>query len=239
FEAADAAEQGGEPETPLPAMPASEQVIQDYQTTRLSLKDHPLRFLRARYDKASVLTTAAATARAAGDFVQCAGIVLIRQRPGSAKGVFFITIEDETGVANLVVWPRVGAVYRPVLMGARILLVAGRVQRADNVTHIVADRLIDRTDDLYWLSEDAQRSAFNGVLARADHGRAPLPAAGQALRKRLQKLRKDDPLIAALSRADEVRKPIPDDVFYRPRDASGLRTHPRNVRVIPKSRDFH
>ncbi|MGF1544096.1 MAG: error-prone DNA polymerase [Parvularculaceae bacterium] len=243
FAAADVAEQGREAPTALPAVPPSEHVVQDYQTTRLSLREHPMTFLRRRYRPLNVLTTATANGAGNGAPVRAAGIVLIRQRPGSAKGVFFITIEDETGVANLVVWPRVGELYRPVLMGARILLVEGRVQTSDNVTHIVADRLIDRTDDLYWLSEDAQRDAFANALARADHGRAPLPSKHHTLEKRLRKLRADDPLRKVLSDADEIRNPIPDAVAARPRGASrraaGLRAHPRNVRVIPPSRDFH
>ncbi|MEL6257900.1 MAG: error-prone DNA polymerase [Pseudomonadota bacterium] len=195
FAAVDTAEQGDEPETALPCMPQSEHVVQDYQTTRLSLKDHPMRFLRQRYGDLGALTTQAACARANGARVCTAGVVLVRQKPGSANGVVFITLEDEVGIANLVVWPKVLERFRPVVMGARILFVKGRIQTADNVTHIVANELVDRTGDLNLLSEDAHR----------------------------------DPLKAALSHADEVLRPVPED----------RRTHPRNVRIIPKSRDFH
>ncbi|MEM9750812.1 MAG: OB-fold nucleic acid binding domain-containing protein, partial [Pseudomonadota bacterium] len=241
FAAADCPEQGAEPAARLPAMPASEHVIQDYQTTRLSLKDHPLRFLRDRYRALGVLPTAEAVAQRSGAPLRTAGIVLVRQRPGSANGVFFVTIEDETGIANLVVWPRVGEIYRPVLMGARILMVQGRVQTADNVTHIVADQLIDRTDDLHLLTEEAQRDPLQGVLARADHAKNPLPATSGALRKRQEKLRAEDPLLAVLSSADEVRNPVPEEraAASRGRLAAPSHRHPRNVRVIPKSRDFH
>ena len=234
FAAADVADEGDDHSVQLPAMPLSEHVIQDYQATRLSLKNHPMAFLRRRYARMQVRTTKDACNAPSGTLLMVSGIVLIRQRPGSAKGVFFVTIEDETGVANLVVWPKIGAVYRPVLMGARILLVKGRVQRADNVTHIVADQLVDRTRDLELLSEDAQRAVFDGVLARADHGRSPLPAAGQTLEKRLSRLPEDDPLRHMLARPDEVRRPVPDTP-----QQPNLRTHPRNVRIIPKSRDFH
>jgi error-prone DNA polymerase len=203
FEAGDTAEQGCEPDAPLPPMPASEHVLQDYQTTRLSLKDHPLCFLRARYSAARLLTTAEASVAPAGMRVSTAGIVLVRQKPGSANGVVFITIEDETGIANLVLWQRTVQKYRAIVMGARILAVVGRVQRADNVTHIVVERLVDRTRDLDGLGEDAA-----GQLAR---------------------LEKDDPLRGVLSNADEVRRPVGEDP----------RTHPRNMRIIPKSRDFH
>ncbi len=200
FAAADLAEQGEDDETRLPAMPASEHVLQDYQTLRLSLKDHPLRFLRERYGRLGIETTAAAAARPDGSRVRTAGVVLVRQKPGSAKGVVFITIEDETGIANLVVWQRVTERFRPVVMGARILAVEGRVQRADSVTHIVAERLVDRTADLAALSEDAL----------------------------------NDPLKGALANADEVVRPVPDRRGPPPRPS-----HPRNVRVIPASRDFH
>ncbi|RIJ33109.1 error-prone DNA polymerase [Henriciella mobilis] len=202
FAAADTAEQGGEARTPLPEMPLSEHVLQDYQTTRLSLKEHPMSFLRAHYRSLRTISTKEAVDLRNGSRVQTAGIVLVRQRPGSASGVCFITLEDETGIANLVVWPNVFERFRAVVMGARIIFVKGRVQRADNVTHIVAEQLIDRTDDLGLLSETTL----------------------------------SDPLRHALDRADEVVRPIPDRKGPEPRN---LHTHPRNVRVIPKSRDFH
>ncbi len=198
FEAADTAEQGGEGETQLPVMPRSEHVLQDYQTTRLSLKDHPMTFLRAGYQSMRIRSTKGATEARNGARVSTAGVVLVRQRPGSASGVVFMTIEDEVGIANIVVWPRVMERFRSVVMGARIVLIHGRVQRADNVTHIVAERLIDRTADLDTLTEDAQR----------------------------------DPLKHALAHADEVMRPVPE------RKGPAAR-HPRNVRIIPASRDFH
>ncbi len=202
FAAADTAEQGGEAATPLPQMPSSEHVLQDYQTTRLSLKAHPMSFLREHYASMRTLSTREASDLPNGARVQTAGIVLVRQRPGSASGVCFITIEDETGIANLVVWPNVFERFRAVVMGARIILVKGRIQRAEGVTHLVAEQLIDRTDDLSLLSENTLRDPMKGVL----------------------------------SNADEVVKPIPE------RRGPGRRpahTHPRNVRIIPNSRDFH
>ncbi len=202
FAAADTAEQGGEAATPLPRMPSSEHVLQDYQTTRLSLKAHPMSFLREHYASMRTLSTREASDLPNGARVQTAGIVLVRQRPGSASGVCFITIEDETGIANLVVWPNVFERFRAVVMGARIILVKGRIQRAEGVTHLVAEQLIDRTDDLSLLSENTLRDPMKGVL----------------------------------SNADEVVKPIPE------RRGPGRRpahTHPRNVRIIPNSRDFH
>jgi len=120
-------------------------------------------------------TTAEACAARDGQRVETAGIVLVRQRPGSASGVCFITMEDETGIANLVIWPKVFERYRSVVMGARILLVKGRVQTADNVTHIVANQLIDRTGDLTLLSEDAQNDPLKNALDRADEVMRPVP----------------------------------------------------------------
>ena len=239
FAAMDLAEQGGEEETKLPQMPASEHVIQDYQTSRLSLKDHPMKFLREIYRGMGVRPTTEAVEAPNGARVQTAGIVLVRQRPGSANGVFFVTVEDETGIANIVVWPRVGEIYRPILMGARIMLIKGRVQRADNVTHIVADQIIDRTDDLNFLTEEASNDPLGGVLDHADHGRSPLPEKGRALEKRLKSLRRDDPLLTVLSNADEVRKPIPEERASAPRKRKALGGHPRNARIIPKGRNFH
>ncbi|MCL4139553.1 UNVERIFIED_CONTAM: hypothetical protein GTU68_057063 [Idotea baltica] len=204
FAAADIEEQGEDASIILPQMPDSEHVLQDYQTTRLSLKNHPMHFLRTAYSGMGALTTADACAAPNGTRVQVAGVVLIRQRPGSASGVCFITMEDETGVANLVVWPRVFERYRGTVMGARILMVKGRVQSADNVTHIVTEQLIDRTNDLTLLSEDIQR----------------------------------DPLRKVLARADAVVKPIQGSRSQLARKSSSG-GHPRNVRIIPPSRDFH
>ncbi|MAN74045.1 MAG: error-prone DNA polymerase [Henriciella sp.] len=202
FAAADTAEQGRETATPLPRMPQSEHVLQDYQTTRLSLKAHPMSFLREHYSSMRTLSTKDACNLANGTRAQTAGIVLVRQRPGSASGVCFITIEDETGVANLVVWPNVFERFRAIVMGARIILVKGRIQRAEGVTHLVAEQLVDRTADLSLLSETTI----------------------------------EDPMKAVLSNADEVVSPIPD---RRGPPRRTVHTHPRNVRIIPNSRDFH
>lgn len=196
FDAAETSAFGRETAAALPVMPLSEHVLQDYQTTGLSLKAHPVSFLRETYGAMGLVTTRQANARRSGSWVKTGGVVLVRQRPGTASGVVFVTLEDETGIANLVVWQRVFERYRPVVMGARILAVRGRVQSADNVVHIVAEELIDRTDDLSLLSEDAQRQAL-------DRGMAP---------------------------TDEVARPVSREVRGR---------HPRNVRVIPQSRDFH
>ncbi|MBY9068108.1 error-prone DNA polymerase [Hyphomonas sp. WL0036] len=203
FAAADLAEQGQDAEVPLPEIPPSEHVIQDYQTTRLSLKDHPMRFLRPVHARRGILSTHEATHQSNGKRVQTSGLVLVRQRPGTASGVVFITLEDETGIANLVVWPRVMERFRPVVMRSRMIHVKGRVQTADGVTHIVAEQLIDCTGDLALLSEDVLRDPLKGILAQPD----------------------------------EVARPVQVRKGPAGRRQSG--GHPRDVRVIPPSRDFH
>ncbi|MCJ8191307.1 error-prone DNA polymerase [Sphingomicrobium aestuariivivum] len=155
FEAADARDEGWEVEqVRLPAMPLSEQVVTDYQTTRLSLKAHPMQFLRAHYAAQGCVTAGELRDMRYGRRVSLAGLVLIRQRPGSAKGVCFTTIEDETGVANLVVWPDAFEAYRPIVMGARLLKVTGIVQHDDAVVHVIAAHLEDDTALLQHLSDD-------------------------------------------------------------------------------------
>ena len=176
--------------TQLPKMPLSEEVVTDYQTQRLSLKAHPLAFLRASLAERGFVRAADLRARKVRTMVQVAGVVLIRQRPGSAKGVCFITLEDETGVVNLVIWPDLMERQRRVIMGARLMEVRGRVEYDDEVIHVIAASLTDATPALHGLSEDL--------------------------------------LEISIARADEVNRPV-----------QGSRGHPRNVRVIPKSRDFH
>jgi len=193
FAHADARDEGLEAEAAeLPAMPLSEHVVNDYQTIRLSLKAHPMTFLRDHYAKAKFITADRLNTIRDGKRLSIAGLVLIRQRPGSAKGVVFITIEDETGVANLVVWPDVFANQRKIVMGARLMAVHGVIQRDpdSNVIHVVARRLEDHSHMLRHLSDETMPS----TLSQSD-------AAGSW-------------------RAPAAR-------------------HPRDVEIIPKSRDFH
>ena len=103
--------------------------------------------------------------------VSVAGVVLVRQRPGSAQGVVFMTIEDETGVANSVIWPNVLERERKVVMGARLVVVHGRIQRHEDIIHVVAERLDDRSDWLRLLTEDGE--ALSIALAHADHVKHP------------------------------------------------------------------
>jgi error-prone DNA polymerase len=165
-------------------MPLSEHVLADYQMLRLSLRAHLMFFLRDLFRSEGVWDCAEISAAKDGTSASCAGIVLVRQMPGDA-GVVFITLSDEAGIANVVVWPRLVETFRREIMGARLLLVEGRVQRSpEGVVHLVAERIFDRSHELESLSED---------VTEAPSFRA------QAAKHR----------------------------------------HPRNVRTVPKSRDFH
>ncbi|MBH1944260.1 error-prone DNA polymerase [Erythrobacter sp. YJ-T3-07] len=224
FRAAAERDEGAEKaRTALPVMPLSEEVVADYQTTRLSLKAHPMAFLRADLAQRGFVRACDLRERKFRSMVQVAGVVLIRQRPGSAKGVCFITLEDETGVVNLVVWPDLKEKQRKVVMGARLMEVRGRVEYDDEVIHVIAHHMTDATHMLSHLSDDALRYE----LARADHVNSPLPSGKINPRDNLR----DE------GTENAIRPPI------RPRDLidelPGTGGHPRNVRIIPKSRDFH
>ncbi len=171
FEAASVSDQGKALPVTLPPMPISEEVVTDYQTVRLSLKAHPMSFLRDLCTREGVTDNARLRTLANGRSVAVAGIVLIRQRPGSAMGVVFITLEDEFGVCNIVVWPRALETYRSTVMGARLMLVRGRIQRHQDIIHVVANRIEDRTGWLKHLSEDF--TTFVNPYAPADEVRRP------------------------------------------------------------------
>ena len=201
FAAADARELRAEPDARLPLMSPGENIAADYQTIRLSLKGHPMGVLRDVFRAERVFTCAETSLRGDGLWTRTAGLVLVRQRPGSGNAIF-ITIEDETGITNVVLWARQFEKFRKAVMAARLMLVEGRVQRsAEGVVHLMAQRVFDRSEELGRLSET------------------------------------HDPVIT-YSRADEVvhaqavppQPPVPRPLRAR---------HPRDVRIIPKSRDFH
>ncbi len=137
----------------LPAMPLGEHVVEDYATTGLSLKRHPLAFLRAELAREGLVTAADLAHLPVDRRLSIAGVVLIRQRPGSANGVVFVTIEDETGIANLIVWPAVLEHFRRAVLGATLLRCTGKLQREESVIHIVAEQLDDLTPRLNSLRE--------------------------------------------------------------------------------------
>ena len=125
-------------------------MAEDYRTTSLSLKAHPLSFFRARLMEKGVRPTRDLAATPNGRRARVAGLVLIRQRPGTAKGVTFVTLEDETGIANLVVWPDRFEAARKTVMTSRFLCVEGKVQREGDVIHLVAERFEDLSA---WLAD--------------------------------------------------------------------------------------
>ena len=129
----------------LPLMTTGEHVMHDYATTSLSLKAHPLSFIREKLRLLHVLSTKELDNVKDGEFVKLAGLVLVRQRPGTAKGICFITIEDELGTANLVVWPNLFDQYRKEILGARLLMAEGKLQREGNVVHLITKRCFDFT----------------------------------------------------------------------------------------------
>ena len=139
----------------LPAMPLSEHVVEDYVATGLSLKAHPVGFFRDRLDALGALRNVALRRDdlRQDQTVTVAGLVLVRQRPGTSKGVVFMTLEDETDIANIIVWPKVFAKNRRTVMTARFLAVRGRLQRAGLVIHVVADSFVDLSAELPWLRE--------------------------------------------------------------------------------------
>ncbi len=160
-----------EPDVALPPMPLGEEVINDYRFLRLSLRAHPAQFLRADLDARRALRNEALRGIANNTRVTISGLVTCRQRPGSANGVVFMTIEDETAVANVVVWPRTFERVRPVVLGARYVLVTGRVQEEAGVIHVAADRLEDLTP---WLARLADHGGDIDGLARCDEVRRPI-----------------------------------------------------------------
>ncbi|MCA0911093.1 error-prone DNA polymerase [Qipengyuania gaetbuli] len=225
FAAAATRDEGAEVHrTALPQMPLSEEVVADYQTTRLSLKAHPMAFLRASLAERGFVRACDLRARKFRSMVHVAGVVLIRQRPGSAKGVCFITLEDETGVINLVVWPDLKERQRRVVMGARLMEVRGRVEYDDEVIHVIAHHMTDATDQLHRLSDDM----LNAPLARADHVSSPRPDKFNP-RDNLREGR-DDPY----QPVEPWQEPPPGN-----RECGWHQGHRRDVRIIPKSRDFH
>ena len=153
FAAAASREDIAIPETNEPAialrpMTAGSEVVEDYGHVGLTLRRHPIAFLRADLQTRRIVTCMDAMQARDGRWLEAAGLVLVRQRPGSAKGVMFITLEDETGIANLVVWPQVFEKFRRTVMGANLMAVRGRIQREGEVVHLVAHRLADLSAEL-------------------------------------------------------------------------------------------
>jgi error-prone DNA polymerase len=158
-----------EPKAALPAMPPGEHVIHDYRMLGLSLKAHPVSFLRQRLDTAGITPSARLPSVPDGRRIWVAGLVLVRQRPGNGKAIF-LTLEDEGGIANIIIWERRFARYRSVVMGSRFIRVHGPVQSESGVIHIIAEHIEDLTP---WLSELSEGFRALDDLSSADEVKKP------------------------------------------------------------------
>ena len=191
FAAARARELGEEADAALPVMPLGEHVAADYQMTRLSLKAHPMSILRPTFEAEDVLSCATATALPQGRRVQVAGVVLVRQRPGNGKAIF-VTLEDETGVANIVMWADQFERFRRQVLAARLMQIDGIIERSkEGVVHVMTREVFDRS----------------AALRRLSEGHDPA----------------------------NLQSDADDDVH----GLKGSIRHPRDVRILPGSRDFH
>ncbi|WP_242416458.1 error-prone DNA polymerase [Sphingomonas panni] len=188
FAAADRAagasgREGGEPEVALRPLTDGREVIEDYRNLQLSLRAHPLTFVRDDLARRGVARCADLANVRDGRHVEVAGIVLVRQKPGSAKGVLFITIEDETGIANGILWPDRFEAQRRTIMSASMVGLKGRVQKEGEVIHVICDRIVDHGDLLHRVGDmqfphrtgrgDAARHP--GSPDRGDEGWSPEP----------------------------------------------------------------
>jgi error-prone DNA polymerase len=209
-----------EPDAHLPPLPPGAEVIEDYRALSLSLKGHPAGFLRGELAARGMTPACRLPAIAPGREISVAGLVLVRQRPGSAKGVVFLTLEDETGIANVIIWPKVFEVHRPLVLGARFLGVTGVLQSEAGVIHVVARGLSDLTRLTRQLGSDA---AFD-TLARADEVRRPIEdhrdkRLTPGLRQAIVALVAEEPALAA--------------------DFAATGTDGDARTVLPKGRNFH
>ncbi len=200
----------------LPIMPPGEHVVSDYRSISLSLKAHPVSFLRERLAAQKIVAAETLAVMPSGRRVSVAGLVLVRQRPGTASGVIFATLEDETGVANIIVWPKIFERFRAIVLGARLLRVIGRLQSEQGVIHVVAERLEDLTPLLSLLSSESLGA--NG-MAPTDEVRRPIDEMRHAAKKtsRLARMLAEEPELA-----DELRA-----------------LHKANQAAMPKGRNFH
>ena len=201
-----------EPDVHLPSMPPGEQVIEDYRHLHLSLKAHPVSFLRMDLDARGILPHDRLPEVANGRRVAIAGLVLVRQRPGTGNAIF-MTLEDETAIANTIVWPRKFEQYRPVVMGARLISVTGVLQNEKNVIHIVADHFEDLTPLLGRLSD---KGAGIDPAMPVDEIKRPLIS-------RQRHPRAGDALVTMLKEGKSAMEELAVDT----------------AQVMPKGRNFH
>jgi error-prone DNA polymerase len=169
-------ESAREMQVTLPFMTQAEHVVQDYASTGLSLKAHPVSFVREQLGMLHVTATGNLPALKDGDLVKVAGLVTVRQRPGTAKGILFITIEDETGFSNLVVWEKVFENYRKEILQARLLMVEGKLQIEGEVIHVIVKRCFNLTKLVRGLTPAGDENLPVLTLSRSDETTSPAPA---------------------------------------------------------------
>ncbi|MEO6396585.1 MAG: error-prone DNA polymerase [Devosia sp.] len=175
-----------EREDDLPLLSRSEDVIHDYRTMSFSLKAHPLSFLRPTLRRLGILSAAELGNARDGQRVEVAGLVLVRQRPGTASGIVFSTLEDETGIANVVIWNKIFETHRRVILSSRLLSVRGRLQVEGLVIHVISESFTDYTDDLVALANG--HSIGDASLARADEGKSGTPDPRMVAQVKLEEL---------------------------------------------------
>lgn len=212
FAAAEARDAVPEPEIVLPDEKPGEVVANDYASIRMSLNHHPLELLRPQLDGMEVVCSRELRTCPNNRRLTTAGLILVRQRPGSANGVIFLTLEDETGVSNIIVWPDVFKRFRKVILSSRLVQVTGKLQREGIVTHLIAEKIVDLSDGLDTLGDGSETDprAFENAWARADevkYGNHP------------------DPRLS-VNRGRKLARP-------------SLSRHPRNSHITIKSRNFH
>jgi error-prone DNA polymerase len=208
-----------EPEVKLPSMPPGEQVIEDYRHLHLSLKAHPVSFVRADFQARGIVRHELLPSLQPGRRVTVGGLVLVRQRPGEGNAIF-MTLEDETGIANTIMWPRTFEAYRPVVMGARLISVTGLLQNEKGVIHIVADHFEDLTFLLGRLSEHGARinpAMPPDAVRRPPVSRQRHPRSGDALLTMFREGHSIEELAAATTQ----------------------QTAQQTANVMPKGRNFH
>ncbi|QDG75248.1 error-prone DNA polymerase [Labrenzia sp. PHM005] len=224
FDLADLGDLRPEPDADLPPMLPGAHVMADYQSLSLSLKAHPVAFARSALKNRQVVPCMHLPDIRQGRQISVAGLVLVRQRPGSAKGVIFLTLEDEGGIANIIVWPKVFEKYRPLVMGARFLKVTGRIQNEAEVIHVVADHVEDVTDLLADLSD---KSLDDAGLARADEVKRPVI-------ELTEKIKPASRLVQLVREVPELRQ---DVVKFKPHTDSAVTQ--QTLKALPGGRNFH
>ena len=193
----------------LPPMPLGAHVVEDYRRLSLSLKAHPVAFMRTRLAARGILRSDALDKIKSGARVTVAGLVLVRQRPGTAKGVIFMTLEDEAGVANVIVWPKAFERLRALVIGARFVAVSGKLQNEAGVIHLIAERMEDWTPTLGQLSDEGR--AIETLVPADEVKRPQLPVSKKRQGNRfaqVQLFAESQPLPPAVPEAPAAPAPL-------------------------------